>query len=102
MDIKNFQYLTYDNKKAYLIKLFFSLKEIYPIYRKYYEFLSIRNDLNEDILNKIYEAVWAIASETSQLDLQYENTLKAKIKNAENLDQDKVNKSISDIEKSFI
>ncbi len=100
--MQNFQYLTYDNKKTYLIKLFFSVKEIYPIYSKFYELLSTRNDLNEDVLDKIYDAIGSIAYETEQLDLQHENTLKAKIKDAETVDQNQINKMLADIEKSFI
>ena len=100
--MQNFYNLTYDNKKTYLVKLFLSVKEIYPIYGKIYKLLSTRNDLNEDVLNKIYDAVGSIASETDKLDLQSRDVAKATVKNAEIIEQNQVNKTLSDIEKSFI
>jgi hypothetical protein len=57
LDNKTFKKLEYTEKRKYLLAIFYSTKDIYPIYRKIHNLLSNKEDLRENILDKIHENI---------------------------------------------
>lgn len=98
LDIKAFKKLEYTEKRRYLLDLFFSTKESYPIYMKIYNLLSSAEDLNEEILDKIYESIEKIGEENERINKE---NIQLKTDKIRKLEETERNKEITEIEKYF-
>jgi Cdc6-like AAA superfamily ATPase len=105
MDLKLFINLTYEQKTHYLKDLFFRVKDIFPIYRKMYDLLENEENLHEEKLNNIYNAVQNIKITT--IEKKSNNSEKERkkkirtIKEYESILKAKENLELLEIEKDF-
>ena len=96
-----FKKLEYKDKKIYLLNLFFDIKDIYPIYKKTYDLLSLNENLNDLALNKIYDAVEEIGKEMERKTIEKTQIRKRQIQEIEQNEQKQAKNDLSEIEKSF-
>ena len=90
------------SKKAYLLELFLSIKNIYPIYKKIYDLLSSNKYLNDMALDKIYDAVEQIGEENEKNIAVKVQIRKKQIQEKEKGEENEVNSALSKIEQSFM
>lgn len=95
---KTFKKLEHNEKRRYLLDIFSSTKDQYPIYMKTYNLLSSNEDLSEEILDKIYENVEKIGQENERIKRENIQLKEDEIKKLEEIEREK---EIGEIEKYF-
>ena len=101
MDNKKFKNLSYNKKKEYLLNLFVTIRDIYPIYDKTYNLLSKKSDLDNYILDRIYNAVEQIKQKNHEKILMKNENSKKTLKDIEDQNRKKENQELFEIEKLF-
>jgi hypothetical protein len=99
LNTKIFKALEYNEKKNYLLDIFNSLKEVYPIYKKIYDLLSGKEYLDNKILDKIYESIEKIGKENEKTQRIETKKNEKRIRKSEEKEK---KKELSEIEEYFL